>query len=235
MARGNATGFPLDAKQFEGGGGLTQGGSAEGKDLASLLDVLAAWIKIRGVVSVPGDLPTTGMEDGDLYVVKESAGPGSVPSLMLYDGDSSTWKNVTSTGLPGTHASTHKHGGADQVATATPAVNVIPKTGATDKLDSWVTSGAIAATPSLRALGAGATDACAGDDARLSNARTPTAHAASHQNPAGGDQVNLTGLPVTLTGGLGVVWAAAVPLTASDAINRIALAVSGLLAPGGIP
>lgn len=34
----------------------------------------------------------------------------------------------------------------------------------------------LAATPSLRTLGAGAQQACAGDDARLSDARTPLAH-----------------------------------------------------------
>ena len=35
-------------------------------------------------------------------------------------------------------------------------------------------------TPSMRTLGTGAAQACAGDDARLSDARTPTAHATSH-------------------------------------------------------
>lgn len=48
-------------------------------------------------------------------------------------------------------------------------------------------SGAAAGTASLRALGTGATQACAGNDDRLSDARTPTAHAASHED--GGDDV----------------------------------------------
>ena len=39
---------------------------------------------------------------------------------------------------------------------------------------------AAAGTGSLRTLGTTATSACAGNDARLSNARTPAAHAASH-------------------------------------------------------
>lgn len=38
----------------------------------------------------------------------------------------------------------------------------------------------VAGTPSLRTLGTGAQQATAGNDARLSDARTPTAHAASH-------------------------------------------------------
>ena len=39
----------------------------------------------------------------------------------------------------------------------------------------------LAATPSMRTLGTGAQVACAGNDARLSDARTPTVHATSHK------------------------------------------------------
>lgn len=45
-----------------------------------------------------------------------------------------------------------------------------------------------AATPGLRTLGGGAQQATAGNDARLSNARTPTTHAASHA-AAGSDPI----------------------------------------------
>lgn len=48
--------------------------------------------------------------------------------------------------------------------------------------------GAAAGTEALRALGATAATAAAGNDARLSDARAPTAHAASHL-PAGSDPV----------------------------------------------
>ncbi len=44
-------------------------------------------------------------------------------------------------------------------------------------------------TPSLRTLGTGAQQAAAGDDSRLSNARTPTAHASSHQH-GGSDEIS---------------------------------------------
>src|SRR5450830_923397 len=44
------------------------------------------------------------------------------------------------------------------------------------------------ATASMRTLGTGATAACAGDDARLTNARTPSAHAGTHIT-AGGDTI----------------------------------------------
>jgi hypothetical protein len=41
--------------------------------------------------------------------------------------------------------------------------------------------------------GTGVNTACQGNDARLSDARTPTAHATSHQN-AGGDEISVAGL-----------------------------------------
>lgn len=66
-------------------------------------------------------------------------------------------------GAPGAHATTHQPGGVDPMAVD-----------------------AAAATGSLRTIGAGALQACAGNDARLSNARTPTAHAATH-NAGGAD------------------------------------------------
>src|SRR4051812_47772892 len=44
----------------------------------------------------------------------------------------------------------------------------------------------LAATPSMRTLGTGAQQATAGNDSRLSDARTPTAHATTHQ-PGGTD------------------------------------------------
>jgi len=110
MSRGHAAGFPLPSDALDGGGGLTKGGSIEGKDAVTLMNILSNWIKIRGVVNVPGDLPTSGMEDGDLYAVKEAAGPGSVPALYIFDFDTTTWKNVTNTGLPAAHHATHESG-----------------------------------------------------------------------------------------------------------------------------
>jgi hypothetical protein len=52
---------------------------------------------------------------------------------------------------------------------------------------------AAAATGSLRTLGTAATAACAGNDSRLSDSRTPTAHKTSHQD-AGSDEMSVAGL-----------------------------------------
>jgi hypothetical protein len=93
-------------------------------------------------------------------------------------------------GAPGKHAASHQHGGSDEVATGTPAANVIPKASSGGKLDSWITADAAAGTASLRTLGSTSTTACAGNDSRLSDARTPTSHASSH-NAGGGDALTI--------------------------------------------
>ena len=70
---------------------------------------------------------------------------------------------------PAAHKASHQHGGADEIATATPAANAIPKAGAANQL-------AVGWLP----VGTGPSTVCAGDDSRLSNARAPTAHASTH-------------------------------------------------------
>lgn len=57
---------------------------------------------------------------------------------------------------PTAHATNHQHGGSDEVATATPAANAIPKAGVGGDLDGgWITYGTAAAT------------AAEGDDTRI--------------------------------------------------------------------
>lgn len=234
---GYPTGFPLPAGVFSGGGSLGAKGRF-GFGLEDYLNALLTYIATRGIYANPAALATiSDVRDGDLAVVRESAGPGTPPALYVYDGDTTTWKNLLSTGLPANHASTHQNGGADEVATATPGANAIPKAGAGAKLGiGWLPTGATV------------NDVCIGNDARLSDARTPTAH--THGN---GDLTGASAVPAAATipisgaaneidnwgaaptGAIGVVWAVAVPTTIRGAIDRIATAVSGLLAPGGIP
>lgn len=53
-----------------------------------------------------------------------------------------TWANIKSAlgavFAPLTHASRHQHGGVDEIATATPAANAIPKATSSGKLDAWI-------------------------------------------------------------------------------------------------
>lgn len=248
MAADNPTGFPIPEGFFSGGAGI--GALKDGGDLRTLLNAFCAWIGARGIVDAPADLAAiTAPQDGWMVVVRESAGVGTPPALYTYDLNTTSWKNLLSTGLPGSHASTHQHGGADTVATATPAANVIPKADGSGKLDAFITADAAAGTASLRTLSNTATTACAGNDARLADARTPTAH--THANgdlsgasaTPGNDKVVIAGASAATidtwgaapTGAVGTVWVAAAPATIRAAIDRIATAVAGLLAPGGIP
>jgi len=69
---------------------------------------------------------------------------------------------------------------------------------ASDRLDA-IPSGAAAAVPSLRALGTTATTAAAGTDSRLSDARTPTPHAASHAS-GGPDPLTAASIGASVAG-----------------------------------
>lgn len=74
--------------------------------------------------------------------------------ILMYKGSTAKWEqiaiNTTSGSAPALHASTHQHGGTDEVATATPAANAIPKAGADNRLaNGWLD----ATLASLAALG----------------------------------------------------------------------------------
>ena len=64
------------------------------------------------------------------------------------------------------------------------------------------------------ATGVTTTDVCVGSDSRLSDTRTPTAHAASHQN-GGSDEIDVTGLS-------GVLADAQPPIIGSGATQAVA-------------
>lgn len=190
-----APGFPLPQDAFDGGSLYREQSSTATapKGLRELLAALELWIQVRGWVGTPADLAgVASPEDGWMIAVRESAGPGTPPALYIYNADTTTWMNLLSTGLPANHATTHITG-ADPVAVTVPANDSIPMTPsapAAAVLDAWITANAAAAVASLRQLGVGATDACAGNDARLSDARTPTAHAPSHK-PGGSDALDV--------------------------------------------
>ncbi len=88
--------------------------------------------------------------------------------LKLYRYSGSAWQEQLVS--VGPHRLTHEPGGSDALAVD-----------------------ATAGTGSLRTLGTGAQQACAGSDSRLSDARTPTAHATSHEN-GGADEISVAGL-----------------------------------------
>lgn len=110
----------------------------------------------------------TGNDEVDVDVVT-----GTTANSVCIGNDS----RLSDARTPTTHATSHKNGGSDEVAVATAAANAIPKAGAGAKLDiGWLPTGSTGTT------------VCVGNDSRLSDARTPTAHAASHKN-GGSDEV----------------------------------------------
>lgn len=103
-------GFPIPADQFDGGSELSAGTTLGGRySLEELIVNLEAWVQTRGYVDVPGDLPATA-NDGDMIAVRNPSGPGSPPALYIFNGDTTTWVNLLSTGLPAPHHATHESG-----------------------------------------------------------------------------------------------------------------------------
>ncbi len=135
------------------------------------------WDRVNGGILIPPSgtsFPGT-PEEGELF--------WRTDEQKLYRRGASTWDAVTA--VPASHASTHQHGGSDEVATATAAANAIPKANGAAKIDiGWVPTGATGTT------------VCIGNDARLSDARTPTAHKVSHE-PGGTDALTVDAAAVT--------------------------------------
>lgn len=84
----------------------------------------------------------------ELGLIATAVQPGDLEAVA-FSGDYSDLLGVPSTFAPSAHAASHKHGGSDEVATATPAANAIPKADAAGKLDSGWLDAEIAALASL--------------------------------------------------------------------------------------
>lgn len=148
-------------------------------------------------VSVAGSTNLGGITDWQVndLAVKTATGWLKIDNSdteAVWGGISGTLSNQTDlqSALDGkaasTHASQHQHGGADEVATATAAANAIPKADGTGVLDgAWIAdaSTTVKGKVELATDGENAANVVVqGNDSRLSDARTPTAHAASHTN-----------------------------------------------------
>lgn len=87
----------------------------------------------------------------------------------------------------------------DVTASAGSGVTTIAPLAVTDAKVAAANKDGLAATPSMRTLGTGAQQAAAGNDARFTDARTPTAHAASHSS-VGGDPISPASIGAEVAG-----------------------------------
>jgi len=141
---------------------------------------------------------------GDALAIDAVAGTGSLRTLGTAATAACAGNDarLSDARTPAAHSTSHKNGGSDEVATATAANNAIPKAGGTGKLDiGWVPTGSTSTT------------VCVGNDSRLSNARTPTSHASSH-NAGGGDALAIDA--VAGTGSLRTLGTAATAACAGN-------------------
>lgn len=86
-------------------------------------------------------------------------------------------------GTPATHAPSHQHGGADEIATEDVVAHAIPKLDASGRIDSRVSDASTTVKGKVQLATDGEEDASkppTSTDSRLKDARPPTAHAGSH-------------------------------------------------------
>jgi hypothetical protein len=82
---------------------------------------------------------TPSLQNGSGLIPTTYLGTGTPDGTMFLAGDRQ-WKTIDG---GGPHAASHQHSGNDEIATATPAANAIPKADANGKLENgWLDSGA---------------------------------------------------------------------------------------------
>ncbi len=135
---------------------------------------------------------------------------------------------LTDARTPTAHATSHQHGGSDEIATTTPAANAIPKANGSGWLDSWLST-AIARL----------TDLTWSNISSKPSTFAPSTHASSHQH-GGGDEV-ATATPaanaIPKAGGAGTIadgWLSALIARVADIVTHAAVVtgVHGLINSG---
>lgn len=159
--------------------------------------------------SVAGNLSTHESATTSVHGITNTAN-------LVYTSD----PRLTDARTPTAHAATHGSAGSDPVTIA----------------NTQVTGLGTASTKNVAATGnASATEVVKGDDTRLTNARTPTAHAASHA-AAGSDAITISESQVTnLTTDLAAKIPASIvdakgdiiAATGADTVARVAVGVDG--------
>lgn len=118
-----------------GGGGLTDGdyGDVVASAGGTVLTIDAGAVSTS---KMGGDVTTAGkalLDDADASAQLTTLGVSAFIKTLVDDADA-TAARTTLGAAASTHAAQHQHGGADEVATATPAANAIPKAGSDSRL-----------------------------------------------------------------------------------------------------
>lgn len=176
-------GSTVGGVEIGGGGGDVDGGSssAAGDEIAIRRDTSTNWT---------ANNPTP--RAGELCVETDTR-------LFKIGNGSTAYNSLSYTNaIPAStlsHASSHQHAGSDEIATATPAANAIPKAGAGGTLAiGWIQDASTSQKGVVQLATSGSATAgraVEATDSRLSNARTPSAHASSHQH-GGSDEIATT-------------------------------------------
>lgn len=156
---------------------------------------------------------TTALQALEAKLGRSASTPANTYLLRGGTGGATTWTSpsqiaATAWGATGGTAGqvvrVNAAGTALEFADVTPADGTVTNAKVADnaaiaetKLD--LASDAAAGTPSRRTLGTGATQACAGNDSRLTNSRTPTAHKTSHAT-GGSDAIAPADIGAATTG-----------------------------------
>ena len=197
-----STGVTLTVPQGAPGVGVPSGGSA-GQVLAknSGTNYDTHWIT-AGSGSVTQVNSGTGLTGGPITSSGTLAVSFGTTSTTACVGNDSRLSDSRS---PTSHASTHGVAGSDPVTVAQSQVTnlttdlaaKVPTTRSVLAGTGMTGGGTLAADVTLNvAYGTSSTTACVGNDSRLSNARTPTAHASTH-GVAGGDPITIAESQVT--------------------------------------
>ncbi len=182
----------------------------------------------------PGWLP---MATSSLPGVVTLNTPGNGTSGVISGND----PRLSDSRNPLAHANTHKAGGSDALASSSAAANGIPQAGSNGTLDpAWfpaatnATAGVVTLNP-----GSGTSGVVTGSDARLSDNRSPLAHANTHKangtDPIGTATPGANAIPMAGQGGqLDIGW---FPTATTAAANKLPLVSgsTGKLDPSWLP
>lgn len=110
--------------------------------VVGLADYLWVTLADQTTVQARNDAGVPQTIDLEVWVRAETNAGGGAPTYVIEGRSAAGLLSAPTTTPPSgvlAHATTHQHGGTDEIATATPAANAIPKADGSGLLNAWVT------------------------------------------------------------------------------------------------